>query len=86
MAAKDLIKKRMSALAKEIARSHFEVNQEFYADDAEYLANDGITERKYVSDCAEFISCDIDENVARVLEAEALKEYKRLVKAKYRRR
>jgi histidinol dehydrogenase len=83
---KSAVDKATERLAKELAKEHFEYALEMYEDSAADLADDGVTERSYVTDCD-----DTDEviavydSLAEEIVDLATEEYARLVRAKYKR-
>jgi len=75
----------LQQLAVEIAKTHFEINQEIYRNDAVALANDGVTEAEYMYGCDEHIGAYIGEDLVYTLTDRAEKEYRKLVESKYMR-
>ena len=78
-------KNLIEALGKLLGASHFEVNQDCFAEEAEDLVGEGVTEAMYMAGSAEHIRPMIDEDIAVKIADAACDEYERLVREKYKR-
>lgn len=77
------LNKLCDELAREIAKVNFETNQQIYREEAEFYANEGVTERTFMRDSDEQVDMHFEDVISPEILKKALKKYKRLVTAKY---
>lgn len=72
-----------AALAKEIAKENFEVNQLVYREEAVEHAEKGTTESSYMKGAIEVVEWYVNDQIFSELLPEAEKEYQRLMEETY---